>query len=104
MTRAIINGVLFVTLLAIPMVAEVITATPGNVPGTGFDVLLYEPFDFAFVLLAGVLFVAGNMYLVNQCKATLLAGLGIGSAMWILWFFISFLAVAQLHHSLGGIL
>ena len=41
-----INVGIFTVLSAIPLAAEYVTAKPGNVPGTGFDVLCYEPFDY----------------------------------------------------------
>jgi len=48
MNRTTTNGILAVGALTIPLIAEYANAKPGNVPGTGFDVLLYKPFDFAF--------------------------------------------------------
>ena len=37
--RAIVNSILFLSLLAFPLIAEKSTATETNIPGTGFNVL-----------------------------------------------------------------
>ena len=97
-----INGALFVALMAIPLVAELVTAKPDDVPGTGFDVLLYQPFDFAYVLLAGALFFVANIKVSAAKDKKLPTDLAKSVVIWLLWFFVSFLAVGQLHISLGG--
>ena len=100
--RTLTNGLLFVALLAVPLVAEVVTATPDNVSGTGFDVLLYKPFYFAYVVLAGVLFVAVNIYISVRKHLSVWLGLGFGVILLVVWFLVAFLSVGQLHMSLGG--
>jgi hypothetical protein len=100
--RILINGFLFVTLLAVPLVAEVTTATSDTVSGTGFDVLMYKPFDFAYVLLAGVLFIALNSYISVRKHLPVWVGVGLGALLLVTWFVVAFLAVGQLHLSLGG--
>ena len=100
--RLLINILLFVVLIAVPLVAEVLTAKPDNVPGTGFDILLYQPFDYAYVILAGILFIALNSYISVQQQHSFLAGIGIGIAILVVWFVVTFLSVSQLHLSLGG--
>ena len=100
--RIIINGIIFIVLLLIPLVAELITATPDNVPGTGFSVLLYEPFDFAYLLLAFVIFLACNAIISNKQNKSILVSAGISLGVVTIWFIVSFLSVGQLHLSLGG--
>lgn len=100
--KALTNGILFTVLLAIPMVAEIITAKPNNVPGTGFDVLLYKPFDFAYVILAAVLFVVLNVYFAFLKQNTVWSGFGFGLVLLVVWFIVAFLGVGQLHLGLGG--
>ncbi len=103
MTKTTIsNGFLFVTLMVIPLIAEFITAKPNHVPGIGFDVLLYQPFDFAYMLLAGVLFIAVNLHTSKQGNNKVFTVIGKSVAIWLFWFLVSFLAVGQLHLSLGG--
>lgn len=100
--RARINGILFAVLLAVPLIAEIITATSKNVPGTGFDVLLYEPFNFAYVFLVGVLFIFLNSYISSTMNQSMTSGMGIGTLLFAVWFAIAFLLIGQLHLSLGG--
>ncbi len=100
--RGITNGIVFVILLTLPLVAELNTATADNVPGTGFDVLLYKPFETAYLLLAGVLFISINFYYSFKTNSSLLYGIGLGSVLLITWFIVAFLSVGQLHLSLGG--
>ncbi len=71
-------------------------------PGTGFDVLLYRPFDFAYLLLAGLLFIGINNYYAFRNKTSFFESLGLGLILLTVWFFVSFLAVGQLHIGLGG--
>ena len=98
------NTILFAILLAVPLIGEYSTATPAEVPGTGFDILLYKPFDFAYLILAGLLFSALNGYLYKKTAESVLKGIGIGVVIGMAWFAIAFLSVGQLHLSLGGIL
>ena len=81
--------------LLIPILAEFISPETG----LGFDVLLYWPFDFAYVLLVGVLFVAANV--LTPKASTTLGSVILGISFWVGWFLVSFLAVSQLHLSLG---
>ncbi len=96
-----INGIVFVLMLSIPLIIEYITATAEN-PGTGFDVLLYEPFDFAYVVLTFIIFLTINIVTSKKLNMSMWKGAGISIGILIPWFVISFLSVAQLHISLGG--
>ncbi len=81
--------------LMIPFVAEIVSPETG----LGFDLLLYWPFDFAYVLLVGVIFVIFNQ--VSKVSRGAIASLIVGLFFWLGWFAVSFLAVAQLHLALG---
>jgi hypothetical protein len=103
MNRTTTNGILAVGALAIPLIAEYANAKPGNVPGTGFDVLLYKPFDFAYALLVTALFIAANIWASAKTEeGSKLQGALLGILFTVGWFVFSFLAVVQLHLSLGG--
>lgn len=101
-SQVIANLILFVALSGVPLVSEYVTATPTNVPGTGFDILLYEPFDFAYVLLAAIFFIGTNISFTGKRHQSKKVGMAQGLIITIAWFVVSFLAVGQLHVSLGG--
>lgn len=94
------NGIIFLIGLAVPHTAELCTATSEYLPGTGFDVLLYQPFDFAFITLMGVTFLVVN--LIGRGGRSPYKSVGIGLIVWIVWFIVTFLAVGQLHITFGG--
>lgn len=94
------NAAIVVVALIIPLAAELSTATPEQVPGTGFAVLLYEPFDFAFVVLVGIVLAAANT--INVPPLHMWKSIVIALCVWVCWFVIAFLLVGQLHLSLGG--
>ncbi|RFA30972.1 hypothetical protein CAI21_03075 [Alkalilimnicola ehrlichii] len=100
------NIIVSLLLLAVPLVALYATAGPEHVDGIGFGILLYEPFDFAYVLLAWVLFFGVNFWsFVARGRSSKQAGVAavVTSGLIVLvWFIVAFLAVAQLHISLGG--
>jgi len=98
------NGILFVLMLSIPLIAELITATPDNVPGTGFSILLYEPFDFAYCLLTFVLLLFANISISKAHHSPLWESVMFSVVLFILWFVVSFVTVLQLHQNLGGTL
>lgn len=103
MNRSTANGFIALVALATPLIAEYVTATPDNVPGTGFDVLLYKPFDFAYVLLITMTFVVMNIWISLKTEYdTKLQGTLLGIMFAVGWFVVCFLAVGQLHLSLGG--
>ena len=96
--RVFANGLFFVVLSAIPLVSELAT-TPSNL---GFDILLYKPFEFAYIFLAGLLFIVLNIYISILNKSTIFMGLVIGISELAVWFLITFILVGQLHITLGG--
>lgn len=93
-------------LLAVPLVALYVTAQQGNVSGIGFKILLYEPFDFAYVLLAWTLFFVVNFQGLAIRTGirwqTLSSAVATSGILVIGWFFVTFFAVFLLHTSLGG--
>ena len=97
-----INIAIFAIFLAIPLVAEYMTATPEDVPGTGYVVLVFEPFQFAYALLAAVFFVIANTYACGKQYRNISQSVFVALLITVLWFFVSFLALTQLHLSLGG--
>jgi hypothetical protein len=104
LTRTSQNIALGLVLLSLPLIAEYWTATPQNVPGTGFSVLLYEPFSFAYPLLASLLFVVLNVNASQKVGKDKWADVIAGIFFTFIWFVIAFLAVGQFHLSLGGTL
>lgn len=91
-----LNLIIAAIALLIPLVAELISPETG----LGFDVLLYWPFDFAFIILVGAVFILANYF--NQPFNLSVAGsVATSVAAWLGWAVITFLAVAQLHTSLG---
>ena len=102
MRTTLLNIATAVLLVVPPLAAELSTATPEHVPGTGFDVLLYQPFDYAYALLGFLLFTALNSYLSARSGKSAWLGLPVGALITLCWFFVAFLAVGQLHLSLGG--
>ena len=101
MKRAfIINVSAFLVLMFVPLIAELVTAKPDYVPGTGFSILIYEPFDFAYLMFSFSIFFMLNIYLCrSSSKFRILA---ISSGITAVWFISTFLSVGQLHLSLGG--
>lgn len=97
-----INAGILAVLTSIPLVAEYVTASPGNVPGTGFDVLCYEPFNYAYFLTALLILVFSNVIIAGKKRKSIKRALVLSCAITVAWFLICFLAVAQLHISLGG--
>ncbi|OUR65563.1 hypothetical protein A9Q79_00785 [Methylophaga sp. 42_25_T18] len=88
------NIIIFIVALLIPVAAQFYSL------GSGFDILLYEPCDFAYILLIGAIlfyfnisiFTAGEWYWSTSLSLLL----------WALWFTVTFLVVGQLNLSLGG--
>ena len=100
--QALFNIVSALVFMVIPLIAEWSTATKESVPGTGFDVLLYKPFDFAYFALVAIILIGGNCYFSAQKSSSVFVDAGIGIVVTLIWFVITFLAVAQFHVSLGG--
>ena len=88
--------------LVIPLVAEISTATDTNVPGTGFDVLLYKPFDFAYVIVVLLVLLGANIYQAKKLSIAFYKAVLTSFGTLLIWFPIAFLSVGQLHLSLGG--
>ena len=102
MERFRANGILALIALLVPLAAEIMTASPKAVPGTGFSVLLYEPFNFAYVLLITTCFIVLNIRHSSMHSGSIGGGALLGVVYTSLWFVLAFLAVGQLHLWLGG--
>lgn len=68
--------------------------------GIGFEILIYEPFNYAYLILAFIVFAIIN----SKFNSTKKFGISlVKSLAWSLGFFsIAFLLLAQLHLNLGG--
>src|SRR3546814_250776 len=96
------NVALGLALLSAPILAELVASALGHSPGIGLSVLLYLPFDFALASLALTLFTLLNAYLFGPSRSRMVLGVATGAALSLLWFILTFLAVGQLHLTLGG--
>jgi hypothetical protein len=90
------NYVIGIVALCIPLGAELLS--PEN--GLGFDVLLYRPFSYAFILFVGVVFILANVTV--EPRDSIFRPLATALALWLGWFIVTFTALIQLHLSLGG--
>jgi len=102
MERPVQNGIVAIIALIVPLIAEYVTSTPTSVPGTGFSVLLYEPFDFAYFLLVTAAFIFVNINAPTKNIGSIVIGALVGVGISVLWFGVTFLAVGELHLTLGG--
>ena len=84
-----------IVALLIPVVAELVSPETG----LGFTVLLYWPFDFAYALLVGAIFIGSNQ--VFPAVKDAFHSFYVGFFFWLGWLAVSFLVVGQLHLSLG---
>jgi len=100
--RLVINAIIFLLFLSIPIAAEFYTITPGGVPGTGFSVLLYEPFDFAYVILVSTVFVLANAIVSKKQNQRAEQFVLFSLFLAFVWFLVSLLTVGQLTLMLGG--
>ena len=97
-----INFTIFAIMAGIPLVAEYVMAKPGNVSAIGFHILLYKPFDYAYFLLTTAIFVGSNTMIAKRQKMPIKGAIVESLAITIAWFITSFVAIATLHHALGG--
>ena len=101
--KVVSNILIAVVLSAIPIFLHYISFTPDKT-GIGFDVLIYEPFDFAYLLLAVGVFVSVNIYHAKSVQGGLFSAVIESSILAVIWFVISVVALMQFHVSLGGTL
>jgi hypothetical protein len=99
--------IVYSSILALFILITEFNAMPTN-PGSGFDLLLYEPFYLAFPLLIACLFIYINRSFVNVSdnkKIINSISLVIYALVFsIFWTATVFLVLIQVHLSLGGIL
>ena len=65
----------------------------------GFDVLIYWPFDYAYTLIVGIIFLIANFQFAPDRRA--INSFVIAMSSWLAWFVVTFLTIAQLHLALG---
>ena len=102
MSLRLANLSTFAIFLAVPLLAHYFTAKPTAGDGIGFDILLYEPFDFAYSLVVLSVFVFVKVWSPYSRASSKGVGLAISVAIFTIWFVTSFLALGELHTSLGG--
>ena len=92
--------ILALALSVIPSLGHYLTGSSNPGDGIGFEILIYEPFNFAYSICAFMVFVIINT------KFSSSKNIGISlvkSLAWSAIFFpIAFLLLAQLHLNLGG--
>ena len=93
------NFLLGLFIVAIPVMAHFFSGRTNPSTGIGFDVLLYKPFDFAYIIFTLILFAFINIkFRKNNIKVSVLK-----SIVWSFDFLIiSFLLLSQLHLNMGG--
>ncbi len=100
--KVILNFVVFLVFLTIPILVDYLTINHSRFSGAGFDVLIYEPFDFGYVLFVWFVFGGTNVFLFKDTSKYKVVAYSFGITL--IWFVISFLALVQFHISLGGTL
>ena len=92
--------VLAFALSVIPSLGHYLTGSSIPGEGIGFEVLIYEPFNFAYPISAFIIFVIIN----SKFSSTKNIGVSlVKSLAWsLLVFTIGFLLLTQLHLNLGG--
>ncbi|HCE67982.1 MAG: hypothetical protein A2X82_02090 [Geobacteraceae bacterium GWC2_55_20] len=98
----IINVLLFLGFSAPPLLAEYMTASPWDVPGKGFDVLCYEPFDYAYLFLALTIFMVANIRIAQKQERPMVQAAMLGVFITFVWFVTCLIVVGGMHLELGG--
>ncbi len=102
----IVNALLAILLTAVPVVAMFVAQGQSSPSGIGFAVLLYEPFDYAYLAFAAAVFSAVNVrFAVRRWgyrAATVGVALVVSSVVTLIWFLAAVVIVAQVHSMLGG--
>lgn len=101
-TEIIINILLFLGFSAPPLLTEYMSAKSGDVSGTGFDILCYKPFDYAYLLLALAVFIAVNIQMARQQKKPISKAVILGVFITFVWFVTCLIAVGGMHLEHGG--
>jgi hypothetical protein len=90
--------------MSVPLVAEYTYAQPIKIQGIGFDLMLYRPFPFAFPIFCLFVFTVLNIRLYKRQLSPVISGFVVSAPLTVAWFVVTFMAVVQLHISLGGVL
>ena len=102
MQRLILNCFLGVGLLAVAVVAELVSAVHGAAAGIGIDGLLCKPFAYAFFILALLLFVAISAIISSRAQSSCLRGAQAAAGISFGWMCFSFFTIVQPRLSRGG--
>lgn len=93
---------LAVALLLLPVGTDVAFKASDPSSAAGLQLLLYQPFPYAYGALSVALFILLGWRSAKARGGYLALGAVAGAAIGIAWFAVAFLVVAQLHLSLGG--
>lgn len=96
------NILLGLALLAVPLLAEIVTALYAQAPGLGVTLLLYWPVDFGLIVCAVTAFIYLNACALRQRTGGAWLGTLLGLAATVIWFSAAFLVVFQVHLWRGG--
>lgn len=103
MNRLITNGLLGLIAASLPLFAQFLSTSYGTKSTLGFDILLYQPFSFAYILLIFVVFNLSNLYLPWAIKKESKVRSMSEALLWTCgWFISTFLLLSQLHFILSG--
>ena len=100
--QILLNLAVFAVFSAIPLVAEFLNARRGNLPGIGFDILCYEPFDYAYFLLVLAVFITVNINIARRQKSSIREAGILGAVIAVVWYITCFIAIGGYHLELGG--
>jgi hypothetical protein len=104
--QAFINPALFLVLLSIIISSEFIGFYLLGNEGFGFNIFLYYPFDFCFVIVSFLIFILGSLKTYSTKNSSKYIGklkvLGLSLLWSVFWFIVTFVILSSVHFSLGG--
>ena len=89
-------------LLTLPIAADLVAKSENRESSLGLKILLYEPFHFAYPLLAVLAFAVLGWREARLKGNSVKVGAFAGAMIGIAWFTITFIVTLQVHFSLGG--
>lgn len=106
--KIFVNAAIALIFGAIPLVAHYLTGRENPNHGVGFNLLIYEPFQFAYLIVSGLFFIIANTFLLikyhGQLMISILTGFGLGVFISLSWYVVVFMILVQLHVFMGGVL
>lgn len=96
------NLLLALALVCLPLGLEAIAGINGDAPGKSIRLLLYWPFDFGFLVLALVAFLALNIIALRRRRHGALIGAAAGLLAGATWAVTAVLLSFQVHLWRGG--